>query len=107
MNLDVMISKLIYFQREAKMNAKLNINKALHIAHSTAFHMYLPCLPFSVVINNPLTTDDKCTPHATLTACYQMAQSVLSALAEKVGQGEVGRCHPERVTVHGSCCCWL
>ena len=42
---------------------------------------------------NPLTTDDECTRHATLTACYQFAQSVLktgSALAERVGQGEVG-----------------
>ena len=38
-------------------------------------------------------TDDECTRHATLTACYQLAQSVLkigSALAERVGQGEVG-----------------
>ena len=28
-------------------------------------------------INNPLSTDDKCTGHATLVACYQLAQSVL------------------------------
>ena len=33
----------------------------------------------------------------TLAACYQLAQSILkigSALAERVGQGEVGRCTP-------------
>ena len=37
---------------------------------------------------NPLTTDDKCTRHATLAARYQLAQSVLKigfALAKKVG----------------------
>ena len=42
---------------------------------------------------NPLTTDAKCTHHATLTACYQLAQSVLKidfALAKMVGLGEVG-----------------
>ena len=35
-----------------------------------------------------LTTDDECTRHATLAACYQLAQSVLKigfALAKKVG----------------------
>ena len=43
---------------------------------------------------NPLTTDDAIW-HQTLAACYQLAQSVLkigSALAERVGQGEVGGC---------------
>ena len=47
---------------------------------------------------NPLTTDDECTRYATLTACYQLAQSVLkigSMLAERVGQDKVGGCHPE------------
>ena len=42
---------------------------------------------------NPLTTDDKCTRHATLAARHQLAQSVLKigfALAKKVGYGEVG-----------------
>ena len=39
---------------------------------------------------NPLTTDDECTCHATLAACYQLAQSVLKihigfALAKKAG----------------------
>ena len=37
---------------------------------------------------NPLTTDDKCTCHATLAASYQLAQSVLKigfALASKKG----------------------
>jgi len=37
---------------------------------------------------NPLTTDDECTRHATLAACYQSAQSVL-----KIGGG--GWVHPE------------
>ena len=43
--------------------------------------------------NNPLITDDECTRHATLTACYQLAQSILKigfALA-KGGIGKVGR----------------
>ena len=37
---------------------------------------------------NPLTTDDECTRHETLAACYQLAHSVLKigfALAKKVG----------------------
>ena len=40
---------------------------------------------------NPLTTNDNYS-HQNLAACYQLAQSVLkigSALAERVGQGEV------------------
>ena len=44
------------------------------------YHLSLPV--------NPLTTDDECTRHATLAACYQLAQSVLKigfALAKKVG----------------------
>ena len=44
---------------------------------------------------NPLTTDDTFWCCLTLTACYQLAQSILkigSALAERVGQGEVGGC---------------
>ena len=43
---------------------------------------------------NPLTTNDDYS-HRNLAACYQLAQSVLkigSALAERVGQGEVGGC---------------
>ena len=39
---------------------------------------------------NPLTTDDECTRHATLAACYQLAQSILKigfALAKKIGGG--------------------
>ena len=36
------------------------------------------------------TTDDECTCHATLAACYQLAQSVLKVCAsEKGGLGEV------------------
>ena len=46
---------------------------------------------------NPLTTNDDYS-HQNLAACYQLAQSVLkigSALAERVGRGEVGGCHLE------------
>ena len=42
---------------------------------------------------NPLPTDDAIWRRQILAACYQLAQSVLkigSALAERVGQGEVG-----------------
>ena len=42
---------------------------------------------------NPLPTDDAFWRRQILAACYQLAQSVLkigSALAERVGQGEVG-----------------
>ena len=28
---------------------------------------------------NPLTTDDECTRHVTLAACYQLAQTILKA----------------------------
>ena len=44
---------------------------------------------------NPLTTDDADWRPQILAMCYQLAQSVLkigSALAERLGQGEVGRC---------------
>ena len=49
----------------------------------------------SLRVVNPLTTDDAFWHHQFLAACYQLAQSVLkigSALAERVGQGEVGGC---------------
>ena len=44
-----------------------------------------------------LTTDDAFWRRLTLAACYQLVQSVLkigSALAERVGHGEVGGCIP-------------
>ena len=43
---------------------------------------------------NPLTTNDDYS-HQNSATCYQLAQSILkigSALRERVGQGEVGRC---------------
>ena len=58
---------------------------------------------------NPLITDDAFWRRLTL-PCYQLAQSVLkigSALAERVGQGEVGGCTPLWVIVHGGYCSWL
>ena len=45
----------------------------------------------------PLTTDDTFWHRLTFATCYQLAQSILkigSALAERVGQGEVGGCTP-------------
>ena len=45
-------------------------------------------IPYNSCKINPLTTDDECTYHATLAACYQLAQSVLKivfALAKKSG----------------------
>ena len=51
----------------------------------------------------PLTTDEQCTHHATLVACYQFAQSILKLCAnKKVGQGEVGEC-----SHYMSCRWWL
>ena len=53
---------------------------------------------WSLLLVNPLTTNDVYSRHRNSAACYQLAQSVLkigSALAEMVGQGEVGGCHPE------------
>ena len=44
--------------------------------------------PSKQVFFNALTTDDEYIRHASLTACYQLAQSILkidSALAESVG----------------------
>ena len=47
---------------------------------------------------NPSTTYDDYSRHRNSAACYQLAQSILkigSALAERVGRGEVGGCHTE------------
>ena len=51
-------------------------------------HSYCTCN-----INSVTTDDDECTHHETLSACYQLAQSILNtglALAKKGGIGEVG-----------------
>ena len=53
-----------------------------------------------------LTTDDAFWHRLILATCYQLAQSVLrigSALAERVGQGEVGGC----TTLDDSAWQWL
>ena len=58
---------------------------------SSVTAVYLPLSVKSVT----LTTDDAFWRCQFLAACYQLAQSVLkigSALAERVGQGEVGGC---------------
>ena len=62
-----------------------------------------PNVSITTLTKQSLTTDDECTCHATLVACYQLAQSVLkigSTLAERVGQGEVGGFQ------HGMLCTW-
>ena len=41
---------------------------------------------------NPLTTDDAFLRRQILAACYQFVLKIGSALAERVGQGEVGGC---------------
>ena len=58
-----------------------------------------------IVIKQTPTTDDAFCHRLTLATCYQLAQSVLkigSALAERVGQGEVGGC-----TTLGDSAWWL
>ena len=47
----------------------------------------------SIRKSNPLTMNDNYSRHQNLAACYQLARSISkigSALAERVGQGEVG-----------------
>ena len=56
------------------------------------FQQDCPCT--IAVVVNPLPTSDAFWRRQILAACYQLAQSVLkigSALAERVGQGEVGQ----------------
>ena len=60
---------------------------------SKAVHIILNIIHTCLL--NSLTTDDAIWRRHILAACYQLAQSVLkigSALAERVGQGEVGGC---------------
>ena len=62
----------------------------VRISRSTVFFFYLY---YNVVKKKPLATNDAFWHHQILATCYQLAQSVLkigSALAERVGQGEVG-----------------
>ena len=70
------------------------IQFSLHLTCSTEVFL-ISCLLFMTEIHttqwnniNASTIDDECTRHATLAACYQLAQSVLKigfALAKKVG----------------------
>ena len=55
----------------------------------------------------PLTTDAKCTCHATLAACYQLAQSVLKIGFAK--RWDMGRwaSFSTACCAHGSCLGWL
>ena len=58
---------------------------------------------------NPFSTNDNYSRYRNLAAFYQLAQSVLkigSALAKRVGRGEVGGV-TQRVTPHGGCGSWL
>ena len=59
---------------------------------TTFYNLYEDCALTGI---NPLTTNDAFLCCQFLAACYQLAQSILkigSALAERVGQGEVGGC---------------
>ena len=52
---------------------------------------------YTEILVNPLITDDAFWRRQFLATCYQLVQSVLkigSALAERVGQVEVGGCTP-------------
>ena len=63
--------------------------------HGIVLHVLCIVLSVSILFINPLTTNDAFWRHQILAACYQLAQSILkigSALAERVGQGEVGWC---------------
>ena len=67
-----------------------NVTK-LHVCSSKILQYNYPCS----CLLNPLTMNDDYSRHRNSAACYQLAQSVLkigSALAERVGQGEVGGC---------------
>ena len=69
-------------------------HKELHVPVSPTL-LHLLCQHVCQSPINPLTTDDAIWYRQILAACYQLAQSVLmigSALAERVGQGEVGGC---------------
>ena len=55
-------------------------------------HNMQPGKPLYGLSINPLTTDDAFWHHQILATCYQLVQSILkigSALAERMGQGEV------------------
>ena len=73
------------------MECGLLIQLILHVhvsIYSFAFVYISDSFLGTKVCVNPLTTDDECTRHTTLTACYQLVQSVLKigfALAKKVG----------------------
>ena len=72
------------------------ITKHLKTESLTAMvHHTIAKLTNQVELLNPLTTNDDYSRHRNSAACYQLAQSVLkigSALAERVGKGEVGGC---------------
>ena len=85
------------------MEAELCLHTHIHIQVATLpkitntkleeFHPYLFFTQVTEYNINPLTTNDDYSRHRNSAACYQLVQSVLkihSALAEKVGQGEVG-----------------
>ena len=52
-------------------------SKVLGHSDQTINKPYFDLCTVSAYQFNPLTTDDECTYHATLAACYQLAQSVL------------------------------
>lgn len=57
-----------------------------------------------ITLINPLTTDDKCTCHSTLVACYPLVQSVLKKILCKVGLGLMSSTRqPSLVAVERPC----
>ena len=76
-------------------NTKFNLMVSYGVSCCLMESHVLSLVDPSPLLFNPLTTDDDFWRHQILAACYQLAQSILkigSALAERVGQGEVGGC---------------
>ena len=64
-------------------------------SYTPTFGKFLPSCNQENKVLNPFTTNDNYSRHRNSATCYQLAQFVLKigfALAERVGQGEVGGC---------------
>ena len=92
--------------RRAPCCDKYQFHAKMTVSTQTVFKISLLNI---MVLINPLATDDECPQHATLAACYQLAQSVLKicfALAKKVGWGR-GAGFSTGCRAHGTCLGWL
>ena len=78
------------------LGVRILCSKIRELCYALMLTIYANCAPqISHYAFNPLPTNDAIWRRQILAACYQLAQSVLkigSALAERVGQGEVGGC---------------